>query len=137
MIFPLWLIALVTLAETVLIVMVLLFFARLKRSEALISRLQANQEELLERMYANAELEQELVDSFARRQEELQQLNVKLEERAQGLKRLLDQAEGISRSPQFLREIILNGQRKGLSIKQIAQKANLAEDEVELILAQS
>ena len=134
--FPLWLIALVTLAEMALIVMVLLFFARLKRSEALLSRLQASQEQLLERMYDNAELEQELVASFSSRQDELRQLNLRLEERAAALQRLLDQAEGISRSPQFLREVILNGQRKGLSIKQIAQKAGLAEDEVELILTQ-
>ncbi len=134
--FPLWLIALVTLAEMALIVMVLLFFARLKRSEALLSRLQASQEQLLERMYDNAELEQELVASFSSRQDELRQLNLRLEERAVALQRLLDQAEGISRSPQFLREVILNGQRKGLSIKQIAQKAGLAEDEVELILTQ-
>lgn len=134
--FPLWLIGLVTLAEMALIVMVLLFFARLKRSEALLSRLQASQEQLLERMYDNAELEQELVASFSSRQDELRQLNLRLEERAAALQRLLDQAEGISRSPQFLREVILNGQRKGLSIKQIAQKAGLAEDEVELILTQ-
>ena len=134
--FPLWLIGLVTLAEMALIVMVLLFFARLKRSKALLSRLQASQEQLLERMYDNAELEQELVASFSSRQDELRQLNLRLEERAAALQRLLDQAEGISRSPQFLREVILNGQRKGLSIKQIAQKAGLAEDVVELILTQ-
>ena len=52
------------------------------------------------------------------------------------LRRLLEQAEGISRSPQFLREIILNGRRKGLSSRQIARNAGLSVDEVELILAQ-
>ena len=125
---------LVTLAECVLIVLVLLFFGRLKRSEALIFRLQSNQEQMLERMYRNAALEQELVASFAQRQEQLQTLNQKLEDRATTLQRLLEQAEGITRSPHFLREIILNGHRKGLSPAQIAQRTGLAEDEVELIL---
>ena len=125
---------LVTLAECVLIALVLLFFGRLKRSESLIFRLQANQEQMLERMYRNAALEQDLVASFAQRQEQLQALNQKLEDRAATLQRLLEQAEGITRSPHFLREVILNGHRKGLSMAQIAQRTGLAEDEVELIL---
>ena len=50
--------------------------------------------------------------------------------------RLLEQAEGISRSPQFLRELILNGRRKGLNSRQIAKNAGLSVDEVDLILAQ-
>ena len=131
---PLWIILLVTLAESVLVLLVLVFFLRLKRSEALISRLQANQEKVLERIYRNAEIEQDLVASFAQRQEHLVALNKRLEERAVTLQRLLDQAEGITRSPHFLREVILNGRRKGLSVSQIAQNAGLAEDEVELIL---
>ena len=125
---------LVTLAECVLIALVLLFFGRLKRSESLIFRLQSNQEQMLERMYRNAALEQDLVASFAQRQEQLQALNQKLEDRVATLQRLLEQAEGITRSPHFLREIILNGHRKGLSTTQIAQRTGLAEDEVELIL---
>ena len=47
------------------------------------------------------------------------------------------EAEGITRSPQFLREIILNGRKKGLTSQQIARKAGLSIDEVELILAQN
>jgi uncharacterized protein HemX len=136
MTFPFWLIVLITLAECALIFLVLLFFVRLKRSEALISRMQENQRQLLQSIYNNAELEQELVASFTQRQEQLKQLNQRLEERTAFLQRLLDQAEGITRSPQFLREVILNGKRKGLSNRQIAQSAGLAEDEVELILAQ-
>ena len=128
---------LLTLAECVMIILVLLFFSRLKRSEALIFRLQANQEDMLERMYRNAALEQELVESFAQRQEQLQVLNKKLEDRAATLQRLLEQAEGITRSPHFLREVILNNNRKGLSPAQIAQKTGLSEDEVELILNQT
>lgn len=134
---PLWIILLVTLAETVLIVLVLFFFLRLKRSETLLTSMQGNQEKVLERIYRNAELEQSLVESFAQRQEHLRALNQRLEERAATLQRLLEQAEGISRSPHFLREIILNGRRKGLSVAEIAHNAGLAEDEVELILNRS
>ena len=74
--------------------------------------------------------------TFAQRQAELRELDEKLSERVTELRRLLEQAEGISRSPQFLREIILNGRRKGLSSRQIARNAGLSVDEVELILAQ-
>ncbi len=49
----------------------------------------------------------------------------------------MEQAEGIARSPQFSREIILNGRRKGLTPRQIARNAGLSVDEVELILAQN
>ena len=125
---------LATLAEIVLVFFVLLFFARLKRSEALISRMQANHEKILDRMSRNAELEQNLVASFSQRQEQLRNLNQSLEERAASLQRLIEQAESIGRSPHFLREIILNGRRKGWSISQIARQTGLAEDEVALIL---
>ena len=115
---------------------VLFFYLRLRRSEAMLNALQGNQEALLARIEMNARLEREIVATFAQRQAELQNLDAKLEERAQELRRLLEQAEGISRSPQFLREIILNGKRKGLSSRQIARNAGLSVDEVELILAQ-
>ncbi len=131
---PLWIIAIITVAETVLILLVLLFFSRLRRSEALITRLQISQEKVLERIYHNAELEQDLVASFQHRQEQLQILNQKLEERVVMLQRLIEQADGVSRSPHFLREIIVNGQRRGLSVSEIAAQTGLAEDEVELIL---
>ena len=115
---------------------VLFFYLRLRRSEAMLNTLQGNQEALLARIEMNARLEREIVATFAQRQAELQNLDGKLEERAQDLRRLLEQAEGISRSPQFLREIILNGRRKGLSSRQIARNAGLSVDEVDLILAQ-
>lgn len=99
--------------------------------------LQANQEQLLERLQRNTELERELVATFAQRQAELRTLDQRLEERATTLRRLLEQAEGIVRSPQFLRELILNQRSKGMSAAQIAQSAGLTVDEVELILAQS
>jgi hypothetical protein len=46
----------------------------------------------------------------------------------------MEQAEGISRSPQFLREIIMNGRRKGRTVEQLARSTGLSADEVELIL---
>ncbi len=133
----LWIIAVVTLTEAVLMVLIFVFFLRLRRSEELLLRLQNNQEKVLERIHTNAELEQELVGSFGRRQEQLQELNQRLEERIEIIRRLLEQAEGISRSPQFLRELILNGRRKGRTPAQIAREAGLTVDEVELILAQN
>ena len=115
---------------------VFFFYRRLKKSESLMHMLQDNQSKLLARIETNARLEREIVNSFAQRQSELEELNTKLEDRAQTLRRLLEQAEGITRSPQFLREIILNGRKKGFSAQQIARNAGLSVDEVELILAQ-
>lgn len=133
----LWIIILVSVVEVALLGVLLMFFLRLRRSEALLNRLQANQAQLLDRLRQNAELEQELVATFAQRQEQLRHLDRRLEERADALRRLLEQAEGISRSPQFLREVILNGHRKGRSLEQIARSTGLSVDEVELILAQT
>lgn len=130
------LIVVFSLLELAILGGVLFFYLRLRRSEAMLNALQGNQEALLARIEMNARLEREIVATFAQRQAELQNLDAKLEERAQELRRLLEQAEGISRSPQFLREIILNGKRKGLSSRQIARNAGLSVDEVELILAQ-
>lgn len=108
---------------------------RLRRSEQILSALQANQDDLLDRMLRNAELEQEMVATFSQRQEQLAQLNARMEERIASLRRLLEQAEGITRSPHFLREVILNCRRKGQSVEDIARKTGLARDEIELILA--
>ncbi|MFV0422551.1 hypothetical protein [Oleidesulfovibrio sp.] len=125
---------LVTVAELMLLVLLLIFFFRLRRSENVLSQLQANHEKLLARLHFNAELEQELVESFSQRQEELRQLDMRLEKRADDLRKLVEQAEGISRSPHFLREIIMNGHRKGRSVEQLARSTRLSTDEVELIL---
>lgn len=115
----------------------LVFYLRLRHSESLLNTLQDNQQSLLARIEMNARLEREIVATFAQRQAELRELDSKLEARARDLRRLLEAAEGITRSPQFLREIILNGRRKGLSSRQIARNAGLSVDEVELILAQN
>jgi DNA polymerase III psi subunit len=125
---------LLTVAELALVALVLLFFLRLRRSEQILSTLQANQDDLLERMLRNAELEQEMVATFAQRQEQMVHLNALMEERIAVLRRLLEQAEGISRSPHFLREVILNCRKKGQSAEQIAKTTGLARDEIELIL---
>ena len=130
------LIAAFSILELIILGGVLFFYLRLRRSEAMLNALQGNQEALLARIEMNARLEREIVATFAQRQAELQNLDEKLEERARDLRRLLEQAEGISRSPQFLRELILNGRRKGLSSRQIARNSGLSVDEVELILAQ-
>lgn len=124
-----------TVAELALIILVLMFFVRLRRSEQMLSNLQSNQDDLLDRMLRNAELEQEMVATFAQRQEQLAHLNMSMEKRVHTLQRLLEQAEGITHSPHFLREIILNCRRKGQSIDEIGKNTGLARDEIELILA--
>lgn len=131
------LIMLFSLFELAILGGVLVFYMRLRRSEALLNALQGNQDSLLARIEMNARLEKEIVATFAQRQAELRNLDEKLEARTLELRRLLEQAEGISRSPQFLRELILNGHRKGLTSRQIAKNAGLSVDEVDLILAQN
>lgn len=127
----------VSVLELAILIGVIYYFLRLRKSERLLDTLQDNQQNLLARIEMNARLEKEIVSTFAQRQSELSSLDEKLEERVQVLRRLLEQAEGISRSPQFLREVILNGRRKGLSSQQIARNAGLSVDEVDLILAQN
>ena len=126
-----------TALEIFLLCGALVFYFRLKNSESLLNTLQDNQQSLLARIEMNARLEREIVATFAQRQAELRELDSKLEGRAAELRKLMEQAEGIARSPQFLREIIFNGRRKGLTSRQIARNAGLSVDEVELILAQN
>lgn len=123
--------------ELFIIAGALVFYMRLKRSQSLMNTLQDNQQSILARLEMNARLERDIVATFAQRQAELRELDSKLEARVTELRRLMEQAEGIARSPQFLREIILNGRRKGLTPRQIARNAGLSVDEVELILAQN
>ncbi len=126
-----------SLTEILLFFMILRFFSRLRKSEDLLTRLRDGQTSLLDKLRTNAELEHELMDSFSARQRELSALNAKLEERAQELRGLVEQAENISRSPQFLRELIIAGKKKGRSPLQLAKATGLSLDEVELILAQA
>ncbi|MDR1243141.1 MAG: hypothetical protein LBM00_10245 [Deltaproteobacteria bacterium] len=126
-----------TLIEIALFIALLRFFRRLQKSERLLTELQTNQENILDKLALNAGLEQELMQSFTQRQRELTNLDVLLEEKAENLRKLLEQAEGVLRSPQFLREIIITGIRQGQSPVQLAKSTGLSVDEVELILSQN
>lgn len=128
---------LLTLVEIALFIMLLRFFKRLQKSEHLLTELQANQENILDKLALNANLEQELMQSFTQRQRELTNLDLLLENKAESLRNLLEQAEGVTRSPQFLREIIIQGSRQGQSTVQMAKNTGLSVDEVELILSQN
>lgn len=132
-----WLLALVTIFEFVFFFLLLSFFRRLRKSEELLLKLQAGQNSLLVNVEQNAQLEKDLIASFVERQRELKHLDMQLEERAAQLTKLLGQAEAVSRSPQFLRELILTGVRQGKAPLELARATGLSLDEVKLILAQS
>ena len=125
-----------TVCELALLWLVVLFFSRLRRSEGQLAKLQLNQDTFLKKLDFNARLEQELVSSFQNRQAELAELDQKLEQRRAELEKLVKKAEEITRSPEFLRQVILNGARRGQSPQALAKATGLALDEVELILAQ-
>ena len=132
-----WFLITISLAELLLFYLLLRFFSRLRKSEALLLTLSEGQQNLMDKLHSNAELERDLMQSFSTRQAELWQLNASLEARETELRKLLDQAEKVSRSPQFLRELILRGHQKGRSCSQLAKSTGLSLDEVELILAQA
>jgi len=131
------LLILFTISEIVLLGVVILFFLRLKKSETLLSGLQARQEEFLKRLQFNTQLENELVATFERRQQELVAINNEIENRAAELQKLVDLAGEYCKSPQFMREIIIKGHRAGKSPVQLAKSTGLGLDEIELILDQS
>ena len=132
-----WFLPLLSLTEVLLLGIVVLFFWRLRKSEAVLSRLQDRQEELMTKLRFNAQMEQELVATFEKRQSELSALDDLLEQRALELKRLLKQSENVIRSPQFLRQTIISGHKKGKSTREMARSLDLSVEEVELILDQS
>ncbi|WP_027190932.1 hypothetical protein [Fundidesulfovibrio putealis] len=131
-----WLLIVLTGSELLLLILVVGFFARLRRSEDMLSALQGNQAELMGKLQRSAQMEQELIDSFEDRQRELVRLEDKLSARARELGKLLKQAEEISRSPDFLRQVVLNGLKKGQSARELAKATGLTQDEVELIISQ-
>lgn len=131
-----WILAASTFVEILLLVLALFFFLKLKKSELLVRGLQDRQQEFLNRLDANARLEKEIVSTFAKRQEELATLEEKLRHRSMELRRLLEQAENFTKSPQFLRQTILSGFKRGQSAQALAQATGLSVDEVELILDQ-
>ncbi len=126
-----------TVTELALLFVVIIFYLRLRKSETLIARMQTKQEQFLNKLRANAQLEQELVDSFERRQDELSRLDGQLTERVVVLNKLLKQADEYARSPQFLRQVIISGNRQGKSPKELAKTTGLSVDEVELIIDQN
>ena len=132
----LWILAVSTLVETLLLVLAVIFFKKLRKSEALVRSLQDRQAEFLQRLDFNARLEKEIIGTFSQRQEELAVLEEKLNHRAVEMRRLLEQAENFTKSPQFLRQTILSGFRRGQSTQALAQATGLSVDEVELILDQ-
>ncbi|ADU62372.1 MAG: hypothetical protein KUA35_01970 [Pseudodesulfovibrio sp.] len=131
------LIILLTISEVVLLGVVIMFFLRLKKSEALLSGIQIKQEEFIKRLQFNTQLENELVATFERRQQELITLNNELEHRVAELKKLVTQADGYCKSPQFMREIILMGHRAGKSPAQLAKSTGLSLEDIDLIIDQS
>jgi uncharacterized protein HemX len=133
---PYWILAISTLLEVALLSLAVIFFIKLKKSENLLQTLQDRQHEFLQRLDFNARLENELVNTFAKRQEELAALEEKLQHRAVEMRRLLEQAENFTKSPQFLRQTILSGFRRGQSVDALAQATGLSVDEIELIIDQ-
>lgn len=126
-----------TLFEFVLFLLLISFFRRLRKSEDLLLKLQSGQNALLANLDQNAQLERDLIASFAERQRELRSLDTQLEERVVTLKRLLSQAETVTRSPQFLRELILTGVKQGKNPAELAKSTGLSLDEVKLIITQA
>jgi predicted nuclease with TOPRIM domain len=131
-----WILSVSTAVEILLMVLAIVFYLKLRKSELLVRSLQSKQQEFLQKLDFNARLEKEIVESFAQRQEELAQLEEKLNQRTTEMRRLLEQAENFTKSPQFLRQTILSGFRRGQSAETLAQATGLSVDEVELILDQ-
>ncbi|MDR3176575.1 MAG: hypothetical protein LBU06_08600 [Desulfovibrio sp.] len=132
-----WVLIIISIAELALFFLLLRFFIRLRKSEDLLLTLSNGQQGLMEKLRVNSELERELVQSFAVRQAELQKLGEDIDARAAQLRALLDRTEKLGRSPQLLREVIVSGKKKGLSVAQLAKSAGISVDEVELVLAQT
>lgn len=126
-----------TVVELMLLCVVVAFFMRLKKSEAIISTLQARQEEFLNKLHFNAQLEQELVQSFRQRQDRLAELDGQLETQTKKLEKLLAQAREYGKSPSFLRQIILAGHKDGATPRDLARSTGLSLEEVQLIIDQA
>lgn len=122
--------------EITLLITVIIFFLRLRKSEELVTQLQAKQEEFVKKLQFNTQLENEMMNTFAERQEELAQLDMLLDRKSKKLKKILSQAEEFSRSPQFLRQIIITGYKEGKPVSRLAKVTGLSMEEVELIIDQ-
>ncbi|CCO24962.1 hypothetical protein [Maridesulfovibrio hydrothermalis] len=122
--------------EIILLIAIIFFFIRLKKSEELVTQLQSKQQEFINKLHFNAQLENELMNTFEQRQQELAQLDKVLDQKSRKLKKILSQAEEFSRSPQFLRQIIITGHKEGKPVNRLAKATGLSTDEVELIIDQ-
>ncbi|ACS80656.1 hypothetical protein [Maridesulfovibrio salexigens] len=125
-----------SITEIALLIAVIFFFLRLRKSEELVTQLQVKQEEFVKKLQFNTQLENEMMNTFAERQEELAQLDMMLDRKSKKLKKILSQAEEFSRSPQFLRQIILTGHKEGKPVSRLAKATGLSIEEVELIIDQ-
>lgn len=125
-----------SITEIILLTAIIFFFVRLKKSESLLNQLQSKQEEFINKLHFNAQLESEIVSTFEQRQLELAQLDQLLDNKTKKLKKILSQAEEFSRSPQFLRQIIITGHKEGKPVSRLAKATGLSTEEVELIIDQ-
>ncbi|MGE4505559.1 MAG: hypothetical protein AB7D51_09445 [Desulfovibrionaceae bacterium] len=130
------LLILLSLSELVLLAVVILFFVRLKRSEALLQRLMDSQADFMNKLRFSAQLEQEMIETFGKRQQHLVELDEVMERRAEELSRLVKQAEKFIESPALKRELILTGHRRGKGPLELAKATGLTLEEVELIIDQ-
>jgi hypothetical protein len=78
-----------------------------------------------------------MLDSFEDRRRELARLDTLLEARSKKLQQLLEAAQGLTRSPAFLRRTILAGHEKGRSLGELSKATGLSREEVELIVDQA
>ncbi|MBI9111524.1 hypothetical protein [Maridesulfovibrio ferrireducens] len=125
-----------SITEIILLIAIIFFFLRLKKSESLLNQLQSKQEEFINKLHFNAQLENEIVSTFEQRQLELAQLDLLLDNKTKKLKKILAQADEFAHSPQFLRQIIITGHKEGKPVSRLAKATGLSTEEVELILDQ-
>ena len=131
------LLILCSLTEVALLIVVVAFFVRLRKSEVLLTRLQSQHEAFVNKLTFSAQMEQEMILTFSKRQEELANLDAKLEERTKKLKGLVEHAEAFCRSPRFLRQVILAGAEQGKKPDELAKTTGLSVEEIKLILDQA
>ncbi len=81
---------LISCIEIILLIVIVVLFVKLRRSENLIQQLRQNHNDLMEKLEFNAQLEKELVSSFNERQEALRELDQQLRKRENDLKKLLE-----------------------------------------------
>ncbi len=132
----LWVLVISTFVELGLLVIIVVLFIRLRRSETLLRQLRHSQKELLEKLAFNAELEREIVRSFEDRQRELSILDSRLQQRIEEARELIKQIREFSSSPKVLKEIVVSGYRRGESKKSLARRTGLSLEEIEWILEQ-